>query len=101
MLRRTRFAMLVGCAVFAGLCACAGSFAFGQDSAYRASVAKWRADYEADLKSDHGWLTISGLFWLHDGENRFGSDPSNDIVMPEGSAPGDAGYFELHDGGKI
>jgi uncharacterized protein len=91
--------MLVGCVAFA--CACVGSFAFAHDDAYRASVAKWRADYEADLKSDDGWLTISGLFWLHDGENRFGSDSTNDIVMPEGSAPGDAGYFEVHDGGKI
>ena len=69
-------------------------------AAYRASVEKWRQDYEADLKSDHGWLTISGLFWLHDGENRFGSDPTNDIVLPD-SAPADAGYFEFHAGKTI
>jgi len=69
-------------------------------AAYHASVEKWRQDYEADLKSDHGWLTISGLFWLHDGENRFGSDPTNDIVLPD-SAPADAGYFEFHAGKTI
>ena len=69
-----------------------------EESGYRASVEKWRADYEGDLKSDRGWLTISGLFWLHEGENRFGSDPLSDIVLPEASAPADAGYFEFHRG---
>jgi uncharacterized protein (DUF1684 family) len=72
-----------------------------QEPDYRASIANWRADYESDLKSDHGWLTISGLFWLHEGENRFGSDPLSDIVLPEGSAPPDAGYFEYHRGKTI
>jgi uncharacterized protein (DUF1684 family) len=70
-------------------------------AAYRASVEKWRQDYEADLRSDHGWLTISGLFWLHEGENKFGSDPLNDIVMPESSSPPVAGTFELRDGKVI
>lgn len=65
------------------------------DPAYRSSVEKWRQNYEAELKSDHGWLTISGLFWLHEGDNTFGSDPLNDIVLPETSAPPEAGTFEL------
>jgi len=72
-----------------------------EDAAYRASVEKWRADYEADLKSDHGWLSVAGLFWLHEGENKFGSAPTNDIVLPEGAAPADAGYFEFHAGKTI
>ena len=81
------------------LCVATGALAAqAQDAAYRASIEKWRQDYENDLKSDTGWLTISGLFWLHEGENRFGSDPLNDIVLPEGSAPPDAGYFEFHRG---
>ena len=67
---------------------------------YRASVEKWRQEYESDLTSDHGWLTISGLFWLHEGENKFGSDPANDIVLPE-SAPAEAGYFEFHAGKTV
>lgn len=91
-----RYAILSTLLVLAcvGVCVRAAT----ENAAYRASVERWRADHEADLKSDHGWLTISGLFWLHDGENRFGSDPSNDVVMPEGSAPADAGYFDFHDG---
>jgi hypothetical protein len=66
-------------------------------SAYRQSVEKWRHDYEAQLTSDSGWLTISGLFWLHEGENRFGSDPLNDIVLPA-SAPAQAGTIDFHVG---
>jgi uncharacterized protein len=79
---------------------CAIAARADEDAAYRASVEKWRQDYEADLKSDHGWLTISGLFWLHEGENHFGSDPLNDVVLPQGGVLGDAGYLEVR-GGKI
>jgi len=66
------------------------------DSAYQASVEKWRHDYEASLKADGGWLTVCGLFWLHEGENRLGSDPLGDIVLPPKSVPPDAGVIELH-----
>jgi len=76
---------------------CAISVAAIHDSAYRASVEKWRQAYEAQLKSDSGWLTVSGLFWLHDGENTFGSSPLNDIALPA-SAPASAGSFEFHAG---
>ncbi len=76
---------------------CATSVAAIDDSAYRASVEKWRQAYEAQLKSDGGWLTVSGLFWLHDGENTFGSGPLNDIVLPA-TAPASAGSFEFHAG---
>lgn len=71
------------------------------DLTYRASVEKWRQDYEASLKSDDGWLTVSGLFWLHEGENRFGTDPLNDIVLPAASGPPDAGFFVLHSGKTV
>jgi len=70
------------------------------DAAYRAGVEKWRAAYEASLKSDDGWLTIAGLFWLHEGENKFGSDPLNDIVLNEAGVPAEVGSFDMH-GGKI
>jgi hypothetical protein len=72
-----------------------------EDISYKAAVEKWRQNYEASLKSDHGWLTVSGLFWLDEGENKFGSDPLNDIVLPESSAPSEAGYFEFHDGKTV
>ena len=85
----------VALAMAAGL---VGSFAAADDAAYRAAVEKWRQGYEASLKSDDGWLTVSGLFWLHEGENRFGSNPLNDIVLPAGSAPAEAGTFVFQSG---
>ena len=66
---------------------------------YLAEVTKFRQDREANLKSNAGWLTIAGLWYLTTPSTTFGSDPLNDIVFPA-SAPPRAGTFELH-GGKV
>ena len=66
--------------------------------AYRAEVEKWRAEQEAELRADDGWLTLAGLFWLKEGSNSIGSDATGDVVLPEGSAPARLGVMELHDG---
>src|SRR5438132_942734 len=63
---------------------------------YEAEIAAWRAEREATLKSDTGWLTVAGLFWLKEGKNTFGSTSTNDIVLPGG--PAHAGVFEMHGG---
>jgi uncharacterized protein (DUF1684 family) len=70
-------------------------------SPYRQSVEKWRQDYEAKLKADDGWLTVSALLWLHEGENRFGSAAGNAIVLPYGYVPATAGRFDLHAGKTV
>jgi uncharacterized protein (DUF1684 family) len=67
------------------------------DRSYREQIRKWRADYEASLKRDNGWLTLAGLYWLKIGENRFGTGSRNEIGLPEGSAPEDAGCFVFRD----
>jgi uncharacterized protein len=95
-------------AVFSAAAACVAAFllapalaphASAQDSsAYKTSVEDWRHKYEAQLESDDGWLSVAGLFWLHEGQNRFGTDPLADIVLPEGSTPPDVGYFDFHAG---
>ncbi|MBV9508580.1 MAG: DUF1684 domain-containing protein [Acidobacteriia bacterium] len=61
---------------------------------YQSEIAKWRQEREAGLRSDGGWLTVAGLFWLHEGINNFGTAANNDIVLPAG--PRSAGRFELH-----
>ena len=66
-------------------------------SPYEKSVEDWRQQYEAKLRADDGWLTVSGLFWIHEGKNTFGSATNNDVVLPS-PVPTNAGYFELHDG---
>jgi uncharacterized protein (DUF1684 family) len=64
---------------------------------YLADIAKFREAREAVLKTDTGWLTIAGLFFLTKPETTFGSDTKNDIVLPAG-APARAGTFVLRDG---
>jgi uncharacterized protein (DUF1684 family) len=59
--------------------------------AYRKEIEAWRAERAAGLKSANGWLTLVGLFWLDEGENRFGSDPGNRVVLAPGKAPAVAG----------
>jgi len=55
-----------------------------QDEAeYQASIETWRLERLERLKAEKGWLNLAGLFWLEEGENRFGSDPSNDIIFPD------------------
>jgi uncharacterized protein (DUF1684 family) len=64
--------------------------------AYRAQIEEWRRQRVAALKADGGWLTVTGLFWLHEGANSFGSASSNDIVLPAEPAVKN-GAFDLHD----
>lgn len=96
MARHRKLAILVGLLVAAGLILMREA---GQND-YKASVEAWRQRRLARLTSDQGWLTLAGLFWLKEGPNRFGTDPSNEIVLPPGSAPARAGVFELH-GGRV
>src|SRR6185436_9503800 len=56
-------------------------------------LTDWRSARVERLKADNGWLTVSGLFWLVEGENTFGTAESNRIVLPPGTAPARAGSF--------
>jgi uncharacterized protein (DUF1684 family) len=67
---------------------------------YQDEIQRWRAQREAGLKADGGWLTVAGLFWLHEGANPYGTNPSNPVVLPHGTAPAQAGVFELR-GGEV
>jgi uncharacterized protein len=65
------------------------------DFSYTREIEGWRSDRVARLKSDTGWLTLVGLFWLKPGENKFGSDPANQIVLPGPQVPKEVGSFWL------
>ena len=58
----------------------------------------WREKRHARLASEGGWLTLVGLHWLQPGDNAFGSDPSNPVLLPEGKAPKKAGVLTLANG---
>jgi len=70
----------------------------GQPSEYHATQDAWRADREARLVADDGWLTVAALYFLRPGENSFGASPLADMVLPEG--PASAGVFEFR-GGEV
>ena len=66
----------------------------GQDAATEQSdVEAWRAKRLTNLKSDTGWLTLAGLFWLKDGENTFGSDASSSLRLENPALAANAGSF--------
>lgn len=68
-------------------CLYAGLEAVAAGRDYRALVEQWRQQREAALKADGGWLTVTGLFWLKEGVNTIGSDPADDVQLPDGSPP--------------
>jgi uncharacterized protein len=97
---RSRSSAILAIVTLVAVVAAGVTVAWAADASYVASVEKWRQKREANLRSDDGWLTVSGLFWLHEGDNRFGSSPVNDMELPEGY-PAEAGTFEFHAGKTI
>jgi uncharacterized protein (DUF1684 family) len=61
----------------------------------QAEVSEWRARRIEALKGDEGWLTLAGLFWLKQGENRFGRDRGNDLVLENPAIAAHCGTFIL------
>ncbi len=77
---------------------CARPSAKIDQTAYAEEIAQYRIARLAELKSDSGYLSLIGLFWLKEGENKFGSDPANEIVLPQEKVSRVAGIFILKNG---
>ena len=70
----------------------------GKSSRYKEAILKERREREKRFRtSERGWLGLVGLYWLRDGENRIGSETSNDIVLPP-PAPGHIGIVQYNNG---
>src|ERR1051326_5046166 len=67
-------------------------------AAYAQELSQWQEKRWTDLKSETGWLTLVGLFWLKEGRNKFGSDAANDIALPNKQLSAQAGNFNLKNG---
>src|SRR5581483_9221569 len=72
-----------------------GFLVLASSSTYDRSVRDWQQKRDKSLRSQDGWLTLVGLFWLKPGDNTIGSADSNDFVLPKGSAPERAGTLHL------
>lgn len=57
-----------------------------QTENYQQAIEAWRASRHERLAQADGWLTLVGLEWLEDGENRIGSAADNDIQLSGGPA---------------
>ena len=64
-------------------------------STYKNEIAEWDKKRLESLKSATGWVNLSGLFWLKEGENKFGSADGNELVFKEKAFPALLGTFLL------
>jgi len=48
---------------------------------YADEIHSWRSERVASLTKPDGWLSLTGLHWLNEGDNRIGSKDTNDIVI--------------------
>jgi hypothetical protein len=53
---------------------------------YPQGIEKFRSERVARLTAPDGWLSLIGLEWLKQGDNRVGSAADNDIVLTAGPA---------------
>jgi len=90
-------APLLVAAVFSAVLPLAAGPATEQPKAdYPHEIEAWRQDRDKGLRDENGWLTLVGLYWLDEGENKIGSDAGNKVIFPEGKAPAVAGTLVRH-----
>lgn len=67
-------------------------------ASYVSEIQEWHKKRIELLKDKSGVLSVMGLYWLKEGYNSFGSDPSNDIVLPKDVSSEFIGSFTLNNG---
>src|SRR6202789_521534 len=68
---------------------------------YTREVEQWRVEHQRKLAAEDGWLTVVGLDWLKDGDNRVGANPSSEVPLPPGSAPQRVATISLRAGKAV
>ncbi|WP_090450261.1 DUF1684 domain-containing protein [Dyella sp. OK004] len=66
---------------------------------YSQEIQQWRDKRTANLTAPSGWLSLIGLEWLNEGDNRVGSAADNDIVLKAG--PAHLGVVQLGKDGAV
>jgi uncharacterized protein len=62
---------------------------------YEAEILSWRQMMDDKLRAEDSWLTLTGLYWLNEGNNSLGSGDACDILLPQ-SAPTLLGSIIFH-----
>lgn len=62
---------------------------------YVKEIEEWQQRRLKNLTKPDGWLSLIGLFWLKEGENRFGRSSANHVRFPAEKAPAVMGSFTL------
>jgi hypothetical protein len=73
----------------------------GAQTDYVKEIEKWRADREARLKRENGWLTVAGLFWLKEGVNTVGGGDEFDVRLTDNFKLGKFGEIDFKDGTAV
>jgi len=66
------------------------------EAAFTKDVGQWQTKRAKGISGESSWLTLSGLYWLKPGDNPFGSDSGNQVILPP-SAPKSAGIISWKD----
>jgi uncharacterized protein (DUF1684 family) len=106
MTKKLVFVLLVACLfasiVFVGACRRATTpdqpAAAFDEAAFKKEIEQWQSERLASLTKEDGWLSLIGLYWLNEGENRFGSATTNPIRLSNNRAPLLAGTLWLENG---
>jgi len=54
---------------------------------YQNKVLAWQEAKYRNLTRENSWLALAGLWWLNEGKNLVGSNPTCEVILPE-RAPG-------------
>src|SRR6266436_6655152 len=76
------------------LCVLLAAQAFARDTNWEHELAAWRVQHVNDLLKPAGWLSLTGLEWLHPGDNSFGTAADNKIRLA-GNSAGHMGILHL------
>ncbi|MCA1734354.1 MAG: DUF1684 domain-containing protein, partial [Acidobacteria bacterium] len=93
-LQRTTIVLLLAASFLAGSCSWTPADN-SADPAYEREIRAFRERRVVNLTRETGWLTLTGLHWLEQGENAVGSDPAATVALPEGKAPARVGTIQL------
>lgn len=62
---------------------------------YRKAIEDWRAELNANIRKENGWLALAGLFWLKLGKNEVGANEKCKVQLPS-RLPDHIGFLEYN-----